>query len=305
MNARSNTGFTSRRFILCAAYVFSFISVVSGSEVEPIKIDLQDDYYVGESLQVRLIVPERLEIAFLLLRGPDGKVESLLPNAFESFTSEEPFSRRRLFPNPSLGYQGVVESPGDYRLMTVHIGALTNDPLWPTSAPSDLVGIVRSLNRSIREAGSNEEPAISSLLFSVNAGKRSQLETLPLINGVLDGPKSPAFASGETRLATSKDYRILWLWAKLINSPAHRHQSFLIECHATENSTRKENLELSQMRADSILTYLVEECQVPRERLTATGKGDFERLGEIETDDPRQNRVTIVLDNAAGARILR
>ncbi len=305
MNLMSITASVSRRSALCVALILAFFRLSPCSEVEPIRIDLQDDYYVGESLQVRLILPQKLESAFVLLRGPDGKLQSLLPNAFESFVPGESPSRKRLFPNPTLGYQAIVEDPGEYCLMTVHIETLPNDPQWPETAPPELVGMIQSMNRAIQESGSDSEPKISTQQFSVRPGKRPEIETLPLIDGILDGLENPVFASGSTRLATGSDYGLLWRWAGLMNSPAHRHQSFLIECHATEGQTRKANLELSQKRADSILTYLVEECRIPRERLTATGKGDFERLPEIEPEDLRNNRVTIVLDNAAGARILQ
>lgn len=305
MKLRSHTEFSWVAPFLYVATSFFSISFAPCSEVEPIKIDLQDDYYVGESLQVRLILPKSLESAFVLLRGPDGKLQSLLPNAFELFAPGESPSRKRLFPDPSLGYQAIVEDPGEYCLMTVHIETLPNDPQWPETAPPELVGIIRSMNRTIQESGSDSEPKISTQQFSVRPGKRPEIETLPLIDGIVDGLENPVFASGSTRLVTGNDYRLLWRWAGLMNSPAHRHQSFLIECHATEGQTRKANLELSQNRADSMLTYLVEECRIPRERLTATGKGDFERLQEIKPEDLRNNRVTIVLDNAAGGRILR
>jgi len=305
MNFIIITASLSRKSALCVALILDFFRLALCSEVEPIKIDLQDDYYVGESLQVWLILPRNLKSAFVLLRGPDGKLQSLLPNSFESFSPGESPSRKRLFPNPSLGYQAIVEDPGEYRLMTVHIEALPNDPEWPKTAPPELVGMIRSINRAIQESGSDSEPMISTQQFSVKPGRRPDIETLRLIDGILDGLGNPVFASGSTRLAKGSDYGLLWRWAWLMNSPAHRHQSFLIECHAVEGQTRKANLELSQKRADSILTYLVEECRIPRERLTATGKGDFERLPEIEPEDLRNNRVTIVLDNAAGARILR
>lgn len=204
-----------------------------------------------------------------------------------------------------MGYQAVLGGPGNYRLLTVNVESLPRKPEWPDSVPSDLIGTIRSLNRALKEAGCLTEAAYSTVAFTVRAGQRPAEETLPLVEGTLDGPGNPVFASGSTRLATSQDYRKLWRWAKLMNSPAHRHQSFLIECHAKGEKTRTRNLELSQQRADAIAAYLVEECRVAHERLTSVGRGNFEPLDEIESDDRRQNRVTLVLDNVAGARILR
>ena len=60
----------SRKSALCVALILDFFRLALCSEVEPIKIDLQDDYYVGESLQVRLILPQNLKSAFVLLRTP-------------------------------------------------------------------------------------------------------------------------------------------------------------------------------------------------------------------------------------------
>ncbi|MEO0416063.1 MAG: OmpA family protein, partial [Verrucomicrobiota bacterium] len=126
----------------------------------------------------------------------------------------------------------------------------------------------------------------------------------PLVDQKVDSPDNPRFKLGSTDLDLTQDYALLWNWSKLMRSPAHRHQAFIIECHATDQAGRRENLKLSQERADTIKTYLIEKCGVDPERLTSIGKGDFELLPQLAVEDPSHNRVTLVIDNTAGARQL-
>lgn len=276
---------------------------------EPIRIDIQDNYYVGESLQIRLIFPSKIARGFLLLQGPDGTLSTVIPNEFESFETEGKQSGKRLFPDPSLAYQIVLAKAGTYRVWSVHLSGERDRPAaairWPDELPEDFPAALRKLSEGGVPLEGTSGLVYSHLDFTVKAGKRPAGEQLEFHNGILDGLDNPKFLPGQTRLSTTQDYRLLWKWARLINSPAHRHQSFIIECHATTQQGRKKNLTLSQERADEIVRYFVEKCHVPAERLSATGKGDFEPLPNQATNALVQNRVTLVLDNTAGARTLQ
>lgn len=275
---------------------------------EPILLDIRDDYYVGESLQIRLILPAQVDWGWLLLQGPDGGLTSLLPNELESFAPGRQHARKRLFPDPAAAYQVILKEAGRYRAWSIHLPGENTPSLtwqWPRELPDDFPAAFQKLRSSTDGVEDGSAMIYSHLDFTVQDGKRAAIEKLDLKDGILDGASNPSFLPHRTRLATSEDYRLLWKWARLMNSPAHRHQCFLIECHATTAISRKANLVLSEDRAESIVAYLVDHCHVPKERLTAVGKGDFEPLSGQSANASTHNRITLVLDNAAGARMLR
>lgn len=282
--------------------------VLSGSccfGEERIRLDIQDDYFVGESLQIRLILPPSVKQGWMLLQSPDGKLTSLLPNEFESLVPGHQHSRKRLFPDPSSAYQVLLERVGSYRVWSIHLPAEGDQSLiarWPQQLPGDFPTALQELRTSVGSIENSSAMVYSHLDFMVNAGERSPTETLDLKDGILDGNDNPVFLPNQTRLATAEDYRTLWKWARLMNSPAHRHQCFLIECHATTAGSRKANLALSESRAKSIVEYLIERCHIPEERLTANGKGDFEPLPGQPPESSAHNRIALALDNTAGAR---
>ena len=69
--------------------------------------------------------------------------------------------------------------------------------------------------------------------------------------------------------------------------------SFTIEGHADPRGTEASNLRLSQMRAESVVSYLVDTKGVERSRLKPVGKGQAELLNTANPIAPENRRVTI------------
>lgn len=72
----------------------------------------------------------------------------------------------------------------------------------------------------------------------------------------------------------------------------------LIEGHTDNSGTPAHNLKLSQMRAESVVNYLVQKFGIDRSRLAAKGFGDTRRVAYNTTSEGRaQNRrVNVILD---------
>lgn len=68
--------------------------------------------------------------------------------------------------------------------------------------------------------------------------------------------------------------------------------SFAVEGHADPRGGSELNQRLSQARAESVVNYLVERHQLPRERLVAVGKGDMELARPDDPTAPENRRVT-------------
>jgi outer membrane protein OmpA-like peptidoglycan-associated protein len=69
---------------------------------------------------------------------------------------------------------------------------------------------------------------------------------------------------------------------------------FAIEGHADPRGVSATNLKLSQLRAESVRTYLVENMHIDAARLEAVGKGDRELMNKANPEAPENRRVTIV-----------
>lgn len=69
---------------------------------------------------------------------------------------------------------------------------------------------------------------------------------------------------------------------------------FAIEGHADPRGIPAANLQLSQLRAQSVRDYLVGTMNIDRARLEAVGKGDREPMNAANPDAPENRRVTIV-----------
>ena len=69
--------------------------------------------------------------------------------------------------------------------------------------------------------------------------------------------------------------------------------SFTIEGHADPRGTEASNLKLSQMRAESVVGYLVDTKGIERSRLKPVGKGQAELLNTANPIAPENRRVTI------------
>lgn len=69
---------------------------------------------------------------------------------------------------------------------------------------------------------------------------------------------------------------------------------FAIQGHADPRGDPESNLRLSQLRAESVREYLVQNNHIAERRLEAVGKGDKELLNTANPIAPENRRVTIV-----------
>lgn len=69
---------------------------------------------------------------------------------------------------------------------------------------------------------------------------------------------------------------------------------FTVEGHADPRGDAQFNLVLSQHRADSVRSYLVDAHGIDPQRLTVEGKGDRELMNRTQPAAPENRRVTIV-----------
>ena len=111
-----------------------------------------------------------------------------------------------------------------------------------------------------------------------HAGKASLLITFPT---------NSADLSAETRA-------MLDTLARALESDKLAGFGFKVEGHADGRGEADSNLKLSQLRAESVSSYLVSRHGILPERLTAMGKGSSELLNKVQVDAPENRRVTIV-----------
>jgi outer membrane protein OmpA-like peptidoglycan-associated protein len=69
--------------------------------------------------------------------------------------------------------------------------------------------------------------------------------------------------------------------------------AFAVEGHADPRGSSESNRRLSQARADSVVDYLVHEHKIPRDRLSAVGKGETDLANPAVPTAPENRRVTI------------
>jgi OmpA-OmpF porin, OOP family len=74
---------------------------------------------------------------------------------------------------------------------------------------------------------------------------------------------------------------------------------FNIEGHADPRGTPLHNMGLSQKRAQSVRSFLIDAQQISESRLLAFGKGDSEPVNQVVPEAPENRRVTIVTRVAA------
>lgn len=116
-------------------------------------------------------------------------------------------------------------------------------------------------------------------------------------------PKKPAgagkanlmitFKTGSAEL-TPEGMRTLDTVARALQSDALAALAFRVEGHADPRGTADRNQALSEQRARSVMTYLVQTKGVLPERLTSLGKGSAELFDPQKPDAPENRRVTIV-----------
>jgi outer membrane protein OmpA-like peptidoglycan-associated protein len=69
---------------------------------------------------------------------------------------------------------------------------------------------------------------------------------------------------------------------------------FAIEGHADPRGGGGAHRQLSQLRAQSVMDYLVQTRNIDKSRLEAVGKGDRELMNKANPEAPENRRVTIV-----------
>jgi OOP family OmpA-OmpF porin len=82
--------------------------------------------------------------------------------------------------------------------------------------------------------------------------------------------------------------------ARAVQSDALAGFSFSVEGHADARGDPEHNMQLSRMRAEAVVTYLVSQQGILPQRLSPVGKGSNEPLNKTRIDAPENRRVTIV-----------
>jgi outer membrane protein OmpA-like peptidoglycan-associated protein len=82
--------------------------------------------------------------------------------------------------------------------------------------------------------------------------------------------------------------------ARAVQTDALAGFAFNVEGHADARGDAAHNLQLSVLRAEAVVRYLINEHGILAERLTAVGKGSSEPLNKDRVDAPENRRVTIV-----------
>ena len=113
-------------------------------------------------------------------------------------------------------------------------------------------------------------------------------------------PSSITFASGKADL-TKQGKEALKVVADTLKQPAHADGNYWIEGHTDTDPINKSNWDsnraLSSARAMAVLTYLVEDCEVPDERCVIVGHGQYDPIapGNDGAAKARNRRVEIVV----------
>jgi outer membrane protein OmpA-like peptidoglycan-associated protein len=166
---------------------------------------------------------------------------------------------------PALGQEGPVLKEGQ-----ADVGTLV-DALAPaeTRAPGRTRGIriVRDDVGSAQVAPKPAKPAKVSLLITFDTNSAN------LTASARQSLEAVGQALASEKLAASR---------------------FAIEGHADPRGLPAANLQLSQLRAQSVRDYLVGTMNIDRARLDAVGKGDQEPMNTANPDAPENRRVTIV-----------
>lgn len=120
------------------------------------------------------------------------------------------------------------------------------------------------------------------------------------VNQPRPAPAKPAKASllitFETNSATltPRARQSLDVVGQALSSDKLAQFRFAIQGHADPRGDSEANLRLSQLRAESVRQYLVQNNHIQDERLEAIGKGDKELLNAANPIAPENRRVTIV-----------
>lgn len=83
--------------------------------------------------------------------------------------------------------------------------------------------------------------------------------------------------------------------ARALRSEKLAAANFRIEGHADPRGGEEHNMDLSTRRAESVVSYLVQQHGIPADRLQPVGKGANELLNQANKLAPENRRVTIVV----------
>ncbi len=148
------------------------------------------------------------------------------------------------------------------------------DALLPASKP---------LTRSIRITSERDSQA--------NAAKR---------------PSASMLITFETNSAelTPRAKQMVGTLGRALQSDKLAEFKFSIEGHADPRGGEQFNLQLSQLRAESVVSYLSENQRIDRSRLKPIGKGQSELLNTDRPDAPENRRVTVKDTRGMSAMLL-
>lgn len=136
-------------------------------------------------------------------------------------------------------------------------------------APQDAAGQTRSIRPTMKAGGSGQ---------AAGAGRASLLITFP---------------TGSADL-TPETVKALDTVGKALQSDRLAGFAFRVEGHADPRGGAELNLKLSEQRAQSVVSYLVDKVGILPDRLSAVGKGSAELLNTERPEAPENRRVTIV-----------
>lgn len=136
-------------------------------------------------------------------------------------------------------------------------------------APQDAAGQTRSIRPTMKAGGSGQ---------AAGAGRASLLITFP---------------TGSADL-TPETVKALDTVGKALQSDRLAGFAFRVEGHADPRGGAELNLKLSEQRAQSVVSYLVDKVGILPDRLSAVGKGSAELLNTDRPEAPENRRVTIV-----------
>lgn len=108
-------------------------------------------------------------------------------------------------------------------------------------------------------------------------------------------PSASMLITFETNSAelTPRAKQMLDTLARALQSDKLAEFRFSIEGHADPRGGEQFNLELSQQRAEKVVSYLAENQNIDRKRLIPIGKGQSQLLNTSNPDAPENRRVTV------------
>lgn len=134
---------------------------------------------------------------------------------------------------------------------------------------ADAGGQTRSIRPTVKPGGGTQ---------AAGAGRASLLITFP---------------TGSSDL-TPETVKALDTVGKALQSDRLAGFAFRVEGHADPRGGAELNLKLSEQRAQSVVSYLVDKVGILPDRLSAVGKGSAELLNAERPEAPENRRVTIV-----------